>query len=194
MNPKITMGPIESLLLAATIALLTAALTVVGKMANDIWAQYRERKAIAAALRGEVGAYLRPFEGTAVDGGLRALAELDRDSRARRLRGLHPLPTGHPGFSKIADKIALLPPAVAVDVSSFYNYVDSMRLMFMNLSSEGFLEAADEIQVALIHQVARGYSNHVPVAQSLLRKLKAISGESFWQFLRQYLGKAADSG
>ena len=110
-------------MLALTTALFTAALALLGKIGFDLWGRQRDRRGLAGALAGEIGAYLDLLNGDTLSAAYRQIAALDRDLRVGRLRSLPALPTTHPVFDKVAEKLGTLPHAAAYGVSRFYNVV-----------------------------------------------------------------------
>lgn len=90
---------------ALIVALAVAALGLFGNIFLDRWKHHQERRTIAAAIAGELGAYLDLIRADETPSNFRKIATLDLDTRQKRLRTLHHPPTGHPVFEKVADKI-----------------------------------------------------------------------------------------
>ena len=109
-----------------------ASLTVIVKIGFDVWSKSSQRRAdrraIAAALAGEIGGYLVALNPEVAGPRYRSLAALDRPSRIRKLAAFPPLPTGHPVYDKLADKVGLLPPDLTREISRLYNVVTGIRV------------------------------------------------------------------
>jgi hypothetical protein len=137
---------------------------------------------VAAALAGEIGAYVKQFDPPTAIANYRAIAAFDHATRRRRLRSMPKrLPDTHPVFDKVADKIGLLPVAEALDVSSIYNVVTGVRLMISWLSTDEFAGADDEVQIAVLDRIADGIEQNYQPALDLVERLKGISSQSFWR-------------
>ncbi len=156
-----------------------ASLAVIGKIVSDVhsrWSQHRaDRRAIAAAIAGEIGGYLVALDPETAAPRYRALAALDRASRVRKLAAFPPLPTGHPAYDKLADKVGLLPPHLTREISRIYNVVTGMRLIIMHFRTAEFLAADDDYQQGLIEQVAVAMDVHVPPARTAVKELEAMA-------------------
>jgi hypothetical protein len=140
------------------------------------WSQQRaDRRALAAVLAGEIGGYLAALNPEVAAPNYRALAGLDRESRVRKLAAFPPLPTGHPAYDKLADKVGLLPPHLAREISRIYNVVTGARLIIMHFRTPEFQAADEEYQKGLIEQVALAMDAHVPPAREAVRQLEAIA-------------------
>lgn len=88
--------PISSLL--QTGAISSAAVSFILKIAYDLRTEHQRRRAVAAALLGEISAYIRLVRAPDVIANLRAQADAPREKRVEWLK-VHPvLPTGHPVF------------------------------------------------------------------------------------------------
>jgi hypothetical protein len=87
---------------------------------------------IAAALAGEINAYVdllsAKIDGRDAAASYRLAAGLNQDARLVWLRTIPPLPSAHPVFDKVAEKIGQLPHAEAYAISRFYNVITGMRL------------------------------------------------------------------
>jgi hypothetical protein len=170
-------------MLALTVAFFTAALALAGNILAGLWRQYLERRGIAAALAGEIGAYMKLLNPPTTAKNFRAIAALDEATRRRRLGSmLTKTPEGHPVFDKVAGKIGLLPVAEALDVSAIYNIVSGMRIILSGLSTEKFVAADAEMQIANLNYIADTFEQQHQPAQDLVRRLTGISNEPFWQF------------
>jgi hypothetical protein len=165
-------------------AFFTAALALFGNIVVSLFGRHRERCSIAAALAGEIGAYIWHLDPSTTVESYRRVATFDHATRRRRLRSMpRRLPDNHPVFDKVADKIGLLPVAEAGDVSSIYNVVTGMRLMITGLSSDEIANADDEVQIASLNFIADGIErNHRP-ALDLVERLKGLANQSFWSRL-----------
>jgi hypothetical protein len=64
---------------------------------------------------------------------LRKIKAMSRDDRQASLVAMPTLPSGHPAYDKLADKLGLLPPSITQKVSGFYNAVTSLRLATSHL-------------------------------------------------------------
>lgn len=160
-------------------AIWGAALSLIGKVAFDIWtriSKYRaDRKSVAAALAGEIGGYLVTLNPDVTAPRYRAIAALDRETRVRKLAAFPPLPTGHPAYDKLADKVGVLPPHLTREISRIYNVVTGVRLLIMHFHTPAFLAADDEYQTGLIEQVAVAMEDHTPAAREAVRQLEEIA-------------------
>jgi hypothetical protein len=79
-------------------ALLTLAGGIIAKVAYDRWERWHEKRSIAAAIAGELGAYLSLMKADTMAAALRTLAATERIARVGLLQGFPPLPTSHPVF------------------------------------------------------------------------------------------------
>jgi hypothetical protein len=160
-------------------AIGTASLSVIGKVIFDVYSRVSdrraERRAIAATLAGETGGYLLALNPEIAAKNYRALADLDRAARLRKLAAFPPLPTGHPAYDKLADKVGLLPPHLTREISRIYNVVTGVRLLIMHFRTTEFLAADDDYQQGLIRQVAVAMDTHVPAARTAIEELEAIA-------------------
>jgi hypothetical protein len=166
-------------MLPFTVAFLVAALALVGKIVFDLWERHHQRGSIAAALAGEIGAYVKLLDPPNTVAAYRTIATFDHATRRRRLRSMLKTPTGHPVFDKVADKIGLLPAAEALDISAIYNVVTGMRIFMSSLSSDEFANADDEVQVAILGKIADTIEQYHPFALDLVERLKRISAQRF---------------
>ena len=169
---------------ALTTAFSAAALAVLGKIVFDVWARYRERRGIAGALAGEISAYVDFLKPETTSATFRSLAALGREQRLDWLRTYPPLPTSHPVFDKVADKIGILPFRVARGVSRTYNLVTGIRLLLSSMTTPGFLEASDAVQQGRLIVVAEALGREDPAARDLIAMLHHISQQSFWRYIR----------
>lgn len=122
-------------------ALAVAGLALMGKVLYDFWTRFEERRSIAAALAGEIGAHIGIILPADLPGAYRRIATLDRETRVKALRAMPATPTSHPVFDKVAHKIGLLSADEAREISAFYNMVTGFRIHASNLSSDKFLDA-----------------------------------------------------
>ncbi len=166
-------------MLALTTALLTAILAIVGKVVSDLWQRDQERRGLAGALAGEIGAYIEPYRGAQIALNMKMIADLGRSDRRRRLSGFSKLPEGHPVFDALASKLGLLPPNTAKRVASFYNTTTSLRLLMENFSRDGFLDADDQIQRGQLFEVGRLVDNNLLPAENLVDELVKLSERGF---------------
>lgn len=164
-------------------ALFTAALALIGKILFDLWNQFEQRRMVASAIAGELAAYMSFYQdGTAADN-FRTIANMDPALRAARLRAINPVPTGHPVFDKMSDKIGSLEESDIFGISLIYNVVTGFRLVIMHMSTEAFGQTDAEHQKAVILFAAKAIEDHLPIAQQLIADLRSRSRESFWRYL-----------
>jgi hypothetical protein len=170
---------LTTLLWAAAGTAIAASLSVIGKVIADICSRVSgrraERRAIAATIAGEIGGYLLNLNSEITAKAYRALADLDQPNRILKLAAFPPLPSGHPAYDKLADKIGLLPPSLIIEISKIYNVVTGMRLIINHFRTREFLAADDDYQRGLIQQVAIIMETHVPAAGAVVKDLKAIA-------------------
>jgi hypothetical protein len=164
-------------------ALFVAALALLGKVSFDAWNRHHERRTIAAALAGEIAAYISPFEREPAAESFRKIAELPTAIRQQRMAGFPVPPSGHPVFDKVAGRIGLLSASHARDVSRFYNAVTAFRIFITNLSSEKFLKADDDYQKAMLQRIAATIETQLPLAQALVKSLEEVSRDRSWNSL-----------
>ncbi len=98
-------------------AIGTTFLSVTGKIAFECSQRDAERRGTAAALAGEIGAYIDNLNPDVAAPAYRALAAFDREARVKKLAAFPPLPTGHPAYDKLSEKIGLLPPHLVREIS-----------------------------------------------------------------------------
>lgn len=160
-------------------AIGAASLSVISKVAVDAFnkrTQHRtDRRSLAAALAGEISGYLAALNPETAALNYRALAALDRETRVRKLAAFPPIPTGHPVYDKLADKVGLLPPHLTREISRIYNVVNGTRLLIGHFRTAEFLAADDDYQRGLIEQVAVAMDVHVPPAREAVRQLEEIA-------------------
>lgn len=171
-------------MLSLTIAFMTVAVTLAGKMTLDIWHRHCERRGIAGALAGEIGAYMKLLDPPNLAENLRDISKLDYATRKNRLRSFPKTPTGHPAFDRLADRIGLLPAAEAEDVSAIYNVVSGMRVLVSNFSDPQFVTVDDKMQIEYFTTLANRIEQECKSMGDLTDRLKKISRQSFWQFIR----------
>jgi len=160
-------------------ALLVAALAVVGKVAYDAWVRFDQRRGVAGAFVGEIGAYVEIILEMDLETNLAAWTNLPTEARGVILRALPPLPTGHPVFDKIADKLMLLPPQQSIGISRFYNAVTSMRLLMVNMRSPEFIALDPDMQNVNFRMVAAMVGREFRSARDkLLPALQALADET----------------
>ncbi len=168
-------------MLALTTALFAATLALLGKIGFDVWGRHRDRRSIASAIAGEIEAYIELLNGPETSAGYRLLATAgDRAGRIAMFRAVPNLPTSHPVFDKVADKIGLLPIAEAYGISRIYNVVTGMRLLISGMSSQGFIDASDHIQVHRMIFVSDTMEREVAAARALVARLKRVSRQNLW--------------
>jgi len=166
-------------------ALLVAALALVGKIAYDAWVRFDLRRGVAGALAGEIGAYVEIILAMDLDATLLAWVNIPVEKREGILRAMAPLPTGHPVFDKIADKLTLLPSEQSISISRFYNAVTSMRLLMMNMRSAEFVALQPDVQNANFRIVATIVGREFRSARdTLLPALRALADETALKAIR----------
>jgi hypothetical protein len=168
---------------AIVLAVVTGVIGVLTKIGLDIRAEHQARKAVAAALSGELGAYLRLSQPERTVEHIKTFAKIPYDERVKLLRGLFSLPSGHPVFDRIADKIGGLSPEAARGVSEAYNIITGARLLLMAMSSDPFLEAPDHMQVARITAMADMFAQEIEGMRKTVTLLDRLSRQSFRCYL-----------
>ena len=167
-------------------AIFTAAIALLAKIAFDLWNRHHERRAIAGALAGEIGAYLSFFDQDAATN-YRKIAALPVADRRHVLSGFPPLPSGHPVFDKVAGRLGLLSTSQAREVSRIYNIVTGTRLVITNFSSEKFVQAPDNYQRGMLEFIAKTIDTELPRARLLVTDLDNASRKSWWSPLSDAL-------
>jgi hypothetical protein len=168
---------------AIVLAVVTGAIGFVAKVSLDIRAEHEARKAVAAALAGELGAYLRRSRPEQTAENIKALATVPYEQRNVILRGLLSLPVGHPVFDRVADKIGGLSPEAARGISEAYNIITCARLLLMSISSEAFLEVPDHVQIARITVMADLFTKEIEGMRRTVALLERLSRQSFRCYL-----------
>lgn len=172
-------------MLPLTVALTTATLALVGNIFFNSWNLYHERSSIAAALAGEIEAFEAINPPPNNSNPYRDVAKLDNASRRMRLLTAPKPSMSNPVFDKVADKIGLLPPAEARDVSKVYYVFSSIRLFIAHLSDEQFAKNADEaVQIKMLNDIAGFIDANYKDAHSLVGRLDQISKQSFIAYLQ----------
>jgi hypothetical protein len=174
-------------------AIFTAAIALLAKIALDLWNRGHERRAIAGALAGEIGAYESFFDQD-VATNYRKIASLPLADRRQVLSGFPPLPLGHPVFDKVAGRLGLLSTSQAREVSRIYNIVTGTRLVITNFSSEKFLQAPDNYQKGILEFIAKTIDTEMPRARLLVTDLDLASRKSWWSSLSDALRVSHSSG
>lgn len=168
---------------AIVLAIVTGVFGFLAKIGLDIRTEHQARKAIAAALAGELGAYLRLSDPERTAEHIKAIAKMPYVERIIRLRGLFSLPSGHPVFDRVADKIGSLSPEAARGISEAYNIISGARLLLESMSSDAFLQAPDEVQVARITVMADRFAQEIKGMRSTAALLDRLSRQSFRCYL-----------
>jgi hypothetical protein len=171
-------------MVALTTAFFTAALALIGNIVLSFWRLDQDRRGVAAALAGEIGAYMRLLDPPTFAVDLRQMAASDRARRQRVLRSLPATQLGHPVFDKVADKIGLLPVAAAEDVSDIYNTIIGTLAIMSHLSTNAFIDADDEIQGIQLRGLADRIERETRDARDLLERLTLISRRGWRERLR----------
>jgi hypothetical protein len=174
---------------AVVVAIIAGLVAFLTKLGLDELTEHRARSAVAAALSGELGAYLRLIRPEQTIENIKTIAATPYDARIVALRGAFlSLPTGHPVFDRVADKIGTLSPEAARGVSEAYNITTSARLWLGSLSSESFLAAPDNVQVIQITAMVGVFGGEVGGMRQTIDLLDHISRERFIDRLRTRLG------
>jgi hypothetical protein len=169
-------------MVALTTALFTTALAAIGYVLQILWQRDQNCRGIAAALAGEIGAYMRLRNPAVRPAFLREIAKYDYDKRRQYLRAVPRSSEGHPVFDKVADKIGLLPAAVAEDVSAIYTAITVMRSAFSYLADIDDKDQSDFL-VSLATRIEEG----IPDAHHLVTRLQRISRRHWRARLRDAL-------
>ena len=164
-------------------AIFTAALALAGKVAFDFWERHRQRSSIAAALAGEIGAYFTLLNPRITATNYRTLASMAYEMRCARLRSMGKLPSGHPVFDKVADKVGLLPTTEAFDVSKTYNIITGLRILVSDLSSDEIVSADSAAQQGRLLVIADILTEHHQPMCDLVTRLKQIAERPFINFI-----------
>ena len=128
---------------AIELAIVSGLIAFLAKIGFDIRIEHQARKAVAAALAGEMCAYLRLSQPEKTASESRLLLALLFEERQKCLTGNFSLPSGHPVFDQVADKIGILTPQAAQGVSEAYNIFTLVRLALILIGSETFLHVPD---------------------------------------------------
>jgi hypothetical protein len=164
-------------------ALWVAALALAGKVAFDAFQRFEVRRSVASALAGEIHTYLHFLDPPVLGPAYRAKAELPREDRISWLKSLPVLPSSHPVFDKVADKIGSLPAGMAGGVARVYNVVTGGRLLLTSLSTPGFIEAPDHLQIERIETIWLLIDKQTKVFTDTIEQLEAVSQQSFLCYL-----------
>lgn len=163
----------------AIVAVVTGVIGFLTKLGLDIRAEHQARKSVAAALAGELGAYLRLSQPERTVENIKALANIPYNDRITRVRGLFILPSGHPVFDRVADKIGGLSPEAARGISEAYNIITCARLLLASLSSDNFLAASDQMQVTRITVMTDMFAQEIEGMRRTIALLDRLSRQSF---------------
>lgn len=153
-------------------ALGVAALALFAKVLYDLWHHWLERRGIAAALAGEIGAYITLLRPQTTAASLRTIATMGHADRVKALRAMAVPPIGHPVFDKVAHRIGLLSAQNALEVSAFYNVATGFRLHMANMSSDKFLEGPEAMQVTTLQYLAKAIEDEAPKVLLLVERLR----------------------
>ena len=164
---------------AIAVAIITGVGGFLAKLWLDTRAEHQARKAVAAALAGELGAYLRLSQPERTVARIKALKEIAYEERVILLRVPFPLPSGHPVFDRVADKIGGLSPEAARGISEAYNIITGARLLLVSLSSDAFLQAPNHVQVAWITAMTEMFSQEIEGVRRTIALLDGLSRQSF---------------
>jgi hypothetical protein len=176
-------GTGANMMWAIVLAVVTGVIGFLTKIGLDIRSEHQARKAVAAALAGELGAYLRLSQPERTAETIKALAKIPYDERVVLLRGLFSLPSGHPVFDRVADKIGGLSPDAARGISEAYNIITCVRLLLVSMSSDTFLQAPDQVQVTRITVMADMFAQEIEGIRRTIALLDRLSRQSFRCYL-----------
>lgn len=171
----------ETLVASLAGPLWVAALSVFGKIIFDAWTYDRAVRGIAAGLAGEISAYVDLLKPEETPRRYREIAGKARDERVALMRAFPSLPSAHPVFDKVADKLGSLGSEDASSVSRLYNIVTGVRLVIQNMTLAGFLEAPDYYQQNTLNWIAATIETEVPIARELVGRLKDRAARPFWR-------------
>lgn len=161
-------------------AIATAGLALFAKLYIDWLERARERRSVAAAIAGELTAYLTLLKPVQFATNLRNLKYLNSDELKARLAAFPELPNSHPVFDKISEKLGRLPVQEIVDISAAYNVVTGMRLHIKKWPSEEFLRADRFYQIAVFEAVADAVERQAGPASNLINRLEWIARQGSW--------------
>jgi hypothetical protein len=164
---------------AISTAIVVGVIGFLTKLAFDVRAEHEGRRALAAALAGELGAYLRLLRPEQTMANFEMLAKFSAEQRAAGLDAFPSFPTGHPVFDRVADKIGSLPPNAARGVSEAYNVITSMRLFVTSFASDRFRALPNEAQQKIVLTVLVLFREELEPMRITIRTLDSISRERF---------------
>jgi hypothetical protein len=81
---------------AIELAIVSGLIAFLAKIGFDIRIEHQARKAVAAALAGEMRAYLRLSQPEKTASGIKVIASLTFEERQKCLTGIFSLTSGHP--------------------------------------------------------------------------------------------------
>ncbi len=128
---------------------------------------------MAAALAGEIGAYLELSNARQLPETYRKMAK-SVDAVASRGATPDP-PTGHPVFDAVAGDLGLLTTDLAKRVSEFYNVVSVWRSFMRQLKSPEFNAMPAELRVRIINNFADLFEPKIDDFFKLLADLEKFS-------------------
>lgn len=164
-------------------AIITASIALIGKMAFDFFDRYRERRAIASALAGELQAIIDLSNTRQLVPLLEGLNLAAPIERCRLLQSLPPPLSEATVFKSIANRIGILSTDLAFDISRTYSVVSGMRQMFGHLSSENFSKDEFEGQTAQIGRLLEILQRDLPVAHKLIADLQDVARQHWLSYL-----------
>jgi hypothetical protein len=178
-------GEEEAQVWAIVAAIVAGLIGFAAKIGNDIRTEHEARKAIAAAIAGELGAYLRLSDPAQTAENIMFLATIPYVERAIILQSVFSnLPSGHPVFDRIADRIGTLSPQAAHGISEAYNIITSMRLHMTHLASENFGKAPDDSQKVWLKTLPARYLKEISGMQDTVALLDRHSRQRLRDRLR----------
>jgi hypothetical protein len=171
---------------AVIAAIIAALLGFLARIAYDVWVAHEGRKAIAAALAGELRAYLQLSNPEHMIDNLRKCAQNPHAERIVALKALPPMPSGHPVFDRVADRIGTLSPEAARGVSEAYNIMTSGRMLLTHMSAPAFLDAPDHVQQIQIGTMIDIFSRETDEMRRTVELLDRLSRQTLWCRLTGY--------
>lgn len=176
-------------------AVFAAAISVITKVAYDLFTHWRSRRSIAGGLAGEIGAYYRIWHDYDLAAGLRRHTTESRADRQDWLRSFPAPPTGHPVFDRVSDRLSLLSPDNVQRTSEAYNLVTGMRLLLAGLALPGFVEASDSLQTARLTTMATMLDKEMlrfPGTVARLETASRLFPVRLWRWITKTDGRQLD--
>ena len=146
----------------------------------DAWSRNQEKRSIAAALAGELSAYLILLDAPVSFPAFRAMLALERDARITVFSSFPSPPVNHPVFDKVVDRIGILSTEDARDVSRIYNVMTNFRLIMAGMSSAAFKGAPDALHFARVETLLTLMERELPIARALIDRLNRTANTRAW--------------